>query len=79
MAGLTESPERALVARFAGTHQGSGFGVYHGVTGFAALVGGVALGTVFQRYGASAAFVASGMGGLVLVVAWSVVGRAARE
>src|SRR5256885_11524599 len=78
VAGLTESPERALVARFAGTHQGSGFGVYHGVTGFAALVGGVALGTVFQRYGASAAFVASGMGGLVLVVAWSVVGRAAR-
>ncbi len=76
VAGLTESPERALVARLAGAHQGSGFGVYHGVTGFAALVGGVALGAVFQRYGASAAFVASGMGGLVLVVAWSVLERA---
>src|SRR6266704_1746555 len=75
VAGLTESPERALVARLAGAHQGSGFGVYHGVTGFAALVGGVALGAVFQRYGASAAFVASGMGGLVLVVAWSVLER----
>src|SRR5438132_5006109 len=44
VAGLTESPERALVARLAGTHQGSGFGLYHGITGFAALVGGVALG-----------------------------------
>src|SRR5207245_1778102 len=53
VAGLTESPERALVARLAGTHQGSGFGLYHGITGFAALVGGVALGGVFQRYGAA--------------------------
>src|SRR6266853_613049 len=33
VSGLTESPERALVARLAGTHQGSGFGVYHGITG----------------------------------------------
>src|SRR5207253_2622281 len=41
VSGLTESPERALVARLAGTHQGSGFGLYHGITGFAALVGGV--------------------------------------
>src|SRR5207253_2621678 len=38
VSGLTESPERALVARLAGTHQGSGFGRYHGITGFAALV-----------------------------------------
>src|SRR2546422_5935421 len=39
VAGLTESPERALVARLAGPggHQGSGFGVYHGATGLAAL------------------------------------------
>src|SRR5206468_9030788 len=44
VAGLTESPERALVARLAGDRQGSGFGVYHGVTGLAALAGGVALG-----------------------------------
>src|SRR6266571_2945105 len=29
VSGLTESPERALVARLAGTHQGSGFGAYH--------------------------------------------------
>jgi MFS family permease len=75
VAGLTESPERALVARVAGTHQGSGFGTYHGVTGFAALLGGVALGAVFQRYGASSAFVASAVAGATLVVAWPLVWR----
>src|SRR5213082_1116069 len=77
VSGLTESPERALVARLAGTHQGSGFGAYHGITGFAALVGGVALGGVFQRYGAGPAFLASATGGLALVFAWPVVARGA--
>ena len=79
VAGLTESPERSLVARLAGHHRGSGFGVYHGVTGFAALVGGVALGVVFQQYGAVTAFLASAAGGMALVLAWPVVGRAGRE
>lgn len=73
VAGLTESPERALVARLAGPRQGSGFGRYHGITGFAALVGGVVLGGVFQRYGAGPAFLASAAGGLALVLAWPVV------
>ena len=73
VAGLTESPERALVARFAGERQGSGFGLYHGTTGFAALVGGVGLGAVFQRYGAGSAFVVSAAGGLGLVLAWPIV------
>jgi MFS family permease len=73
VAGLTESPERALVARLAGARQGSGFGIYHGVTGFAALVGGVALGAAFQVYGAPPAFVGSALGGLALVAAWPVV------
>src|SRR6266478_2396687 len=73
VSGLTESPERALVARLAGTHQGSGFGVYHGITGFAALVGGVVLGAVFQRYGAGPAFLASAAGGLGLVLGWPLV------
>jgi sugar phosphate permease len=77
VAGLTESPERSLVARLAGAHQGSGFGVYHGVTGFAALVGGVTLGAVFQRYGAGTAFLASAAGGVLLVAAWPLFGRAA--
>jgi uncharacterized membrane protein AbrB (regulator of aidB expression) len=43
------------------------------VTGFAALVGGVALGMVFQRYGAGTAFLASAAGGMALVLAWPVV------
>ncbi len=73
VAGLTESPERALVARLAGARQGRGFGVYHGVTGFAALVGGVVLGAVFQRYGAGVAFLASAVGGVLLVLAWPLV------
>jgi MFS family permease len=77
VAGLTESPERALVAGLAGGHEGSGFGVYHGLTGFAALIGGVALGAVFQRYGASSAFVASAVAGATLVVAWPLVSRRA--
>jgi MFS family permease len=77
VAGLTESPERALVARLAGQRQGSGFGVYHGVTGFAALVGGVALGAVFQAYGAPPAFLTSAVGGISLVVVWPMLGRRA--
>jgi MFS family permease len=76
VSGLTESPERALVARLAGARQGSGFGAYHGITGFAALVGGVTLGGVFQGYGAATAFFASAAGGLALVVAWAVLARA---
>src|SRR5439155_1597281 len=70
VAGLTESPERALVAQFAGAHQGSGFGMYHGVTGLAALAGGVGMGAVFQAYGAGTAFVGSAAGGLALVLGW---------
>src|SRR5260370_11434636 len=79
VAGLTESPERALVARLAGPRQGSGFGIYHGVTGFAALVGGVALGAAFQAYGARPAFVVSGLGGLALVVPSPMVPLAPRR
>jgi MFS family permease len=79
VAGLTESPERALVARLAGPRQGSGFGVYHGVTGFAALVGGVTLGAVFQRYGAGPAFLASAAAGLALVLAWPFLERGGRR
>ncbi len=77
VAGLTESPERALVARLAGGRQGSGFGVYHGVTGLAALIGGVALGVVFQRYGAGPAFVASAAAGGALVLVWPVLSKGA--
>src|SRR5437867_7446447 len=75
VAGLAESPERALVARAAGARQGSGFGAYHGLTGFAALAGGLVLGGVFQAYGGEAAFVASAAAGGVLALVWPLVAR----
>src|SRR5438309_7803600 len=75
VAGLTESPERALVARTAGGRQGSGFGAYHGLTGFAALAGGLVLGGVFQAYGGAAAFVASAAAGGALALVWPMIAR----
>src|SRR5438128_5146104 len=75
VAGLTESPERALVARTAGARQGSGFGAYHGLTGFAALAGGLVLGGVFQAYGGAAAFVASAAAGGALALGWPMIAR----
>jgi MFS family permease len=67
-AGLTESPERALVAAVGGARQGTGFGVYHASTGLAALTGGLALGMLYQQAGGDAAFWASAAAGVVLCV-----------
>ena len=75
VAGLTESPERALVARLAGNRQGSGFGSYHGVTGLAALLGGVALGVLYQGRGAGVAFAVSAAGAAALALAWPLTAR----
>ena len=70
VAGLTESPERALVSRLAGTHQGTGFGNYYAWTGLAALAGGVGLGVLYQRSGAVPAFGLSAAAGAALVLLW---------
>ena len=70
VAGLTESPERALVSAATGRRHGSGFGVYHGLTGVAALAGGIALGFVFQGVSGSTAFLVSAAGALGLAVLW---------
>ena len=70
VAGLTESPERALVAAATGGRRGSGFGVYHALTGVAALVGGITLGLVFQRASGATAFLVSAVGALGLVILW---------
>jgi len=78
VAGLTESPERALVAAFAGGRQGSGFGVYHAASGAAALGGGVLLGIEFQRAGGASAFLASAVLALALALLWPFVARAHR-
>jgi MFS family permease len=79
VAGLTESPERALVAAATGGgggrgggggNRGSGFGVYHALTGVAALLGGIALGAVFEAAGGAPAFLVSAAGTLCLVLLW---------
>jgi MFS family permease len=78
VAGLTESPERALVAGYAGDRQGSGFGVFHAASGVAALAGGLLLGGAFQRAGGAFAFTASAVLGLALALLWPFVTRAHR-
>lgn len=75
VAGLTESPERAIVSRLAGGKQGTGFGVYYAATGVAALAGGVLLGLATKYCGASWAFGASALLGVVVALAWLVVAR----
>lgn len=70
VAGLTESPERALVSAATGGRHGSGFGVYYALTGVTALVGGIALGLVFQRASGGTAFIVSAIGALGLVILW---------
>jgi MFS family permease len=75
VAGLTESPERAIVSRLAGGKQGSGFGVYYAATGIAALAGGVLLGLATKYFGASWAFFTSALLGIAVVLAWPVLSR----
>ncbi len=69
VAGLTESPERALVAQGLGP-RGLGFGVYHALTGVAALAGGLLLGGVFQSVSGATAFFVSAGAALGLVIMW---------
>ncbi|HXY19435.1 MAG TPA: MFS transporter [Gemmatimonadales bacterium] len=58
--GLTESPERKLVARLApGARRGRGFGWYHGALGVVALPGAALFGWLYQSRGAASAFGAS--------------------
>jgi MFS family permease len=55
--GLTEGPEKALVARLAPAGlRGSAFGAYHAAIGLAALPASVVFGLVWQAFGAEAAF-----------------------
>jgi len=75
VAGLTESPERALVSRLAGGKQGTGFGMYHGATGVAALAGGILLGYLYQSHSAGLSFLVSAMAAGGLIVSWPLVSR----
>jgi len=73
VAGLTESAERALVARLAPRRTGRGFGAYHGVTGLAALPAAVGFGALYQHAGAPVALRVSAATMVVAVLFWLTV------
>jgi MFS family permease len=73
VAGLTEGAERALVARLAPVRTGRGFGVYHALTGIAALPAGLAFGALYQDLGPRQALLASAAGVAASVVMWLAV------
>lgn len=77
VAGLTESPERAIVSRLARGKQGTGFGAYHAATGMAALGGGLLLGALYQSRGAPVAFSMSAAG-VTLAALWVAVAAGRR-
>ena len=73
VAGLTESAERAMVARLAPVKTGKGFGAYHALTGLVALPAGVLFGALYQQLGGGVAFGASAAAVLVAAVGWTIV------
>lgn len=80
VAGLTEGAERSLVARLAPVRTGRGFGVYHALTGLAALPAGLAFGAIYQNGGGGQALLASAIGMGVATIVWlAVTGRTTRE
>ncbi|HST63536.1 MAG TPA: MFS transporter [Longimicrobium sp.] len=65
--GLTEGPEKALVARLAPAGlRGSAFGAYHAAIGLAALPASIVFGVVWQAFGAEVAFT---MGAVIALTA----------
>ncbi|MBA3319179.1 MAG: MFS transporter [Gemmatimonadales bacterium] len=73
VAGLTESAERALVARLAPVRTGRGFGLYHALIGVTALPAGLAFGALYQEAGGSAALRASAAALIAVVALWLAV------
>ncbi|HET9465948.1 MAG TPA: MFS transporter [Gemmatimonadales bacterium] len=73
VAGLTESGERAVVARLAPARMGRGFGAYHALAGAAALPAGLIFGAIYQSVSGQAALWASAAGMGLAVVAWLIV------
>jgi MFS family permease len=76
VAGLTESGERAVVARLAPARTGHGFGSYHGLLGAAALPAGLLFGALYQSASGQAALWASAAGMALAVIAWLLVSPA---
>jgi MFS family permease len=79
VAGLTESAERAMVARLAPVRTGKGFGLYHALTGAAALPAGLLFGWLYQAKGGPAALAASAAGMAAAVAVWLVASPRTRE
>ena len=71
--GLTESPEKAMVARLAGAAQrGSAFGWYHLVVGVLSLPASLLFGLLWDHYGSQAAFLCgAGFALLGLAFLWA--------
>jgi MFS family permease len=73
VAGLTESGERAVVARLAPVRTGRGFGIYHALTGAAALPAGLLFGGIYQSINGPSALWGSAAGMVVAVLFWLLV------
>jgi MFS family permease len=73
VAGLTESGERAVVARLAPVRTGRGFGVYHALTGGAALPSGLLFGAIYQSISGPTALWGSAAGMVAAVIVWLMV------
>jgi MFS family permease len=76
VSACTESPERALVAAWAGrARRGRGYGLYHAGVGLVALPGGLALGALYQWRGGGVALAVSAGGALLLGAAGALTRR----
>jgi MFS family permease len=70
VAGLTESGERSVVSRLAPVRTGRGFGIYHALTGGAALPAGLIFGALYQSLSGRSALWVSAAGTLMAVAVW---------
>jgi MFS family permease len=79
--GLTEAPEKALVARMApAAARGRAFGAFHFVLGLGALPASVIFGVLWEWQGPEAAFLlGAGLAGLAALVLLNVKGDAAPQ
>jgi MFS family permease len=73
VAGLTESGERAVVARLTPLRVGRAFGSYHAVVGAAALPAGLIFGALYQSAGARTALWGSAVGMGLAVSIWLMI------
>jgi MFS family permease len=76
VAGLTESGERAVVARLAPVRTGRGFGAYHALVGAAALPAGLLFGWLYQSVSGQTALWVSAGSVTAAVLAWLILSPA---